>query len=133
MRYIVGKPFTWLEEVQLFCMVWIVFQGGSVAFKTHNHVSIEMVVEQFPLKIQTIIMYLVHILVILILGYLFYQSLGFIALFIRNGRKTSMLNIPMWLFYIIAPISICEMIINYINSEYKIAKEFKENKGVENE
>ena len=52
MRYIVGKPFTWLEEVQLFSMVWIVFQGGSVAFKTHNHVSIEMVVEQFPLKIR---------------------------------------------------------------------------------
>ena len=29
MRYIVGQPFTWLEEVQLFCMVWIVFAAGG--------------------------------------------------------------------------------------------------------
>ena len=34
MRYIVGQPFTWLEEVQLFCMVWIVFAAGGAAFRT---------------------------------------------------------------------------------------------------
>ena len=45
MRYIVGKPYTWLEEVQLFCMVWIVFAAGGAAFRTGSHVAIEMVVE----------------------------------------------------------------------------------------
>ena len=34
MRYIIGQPFTWLEEVQLFCMVWIVFAAGGAAFRT---------------------------------------------------------------------------------------------------
>lgn len=45
MRYIVGQPFTWLEEVQLFCMVWIVFAAGGAAFRTKSHVAIEMVAD----------------------------------------------------------------------------------------
>ena len=40
MRYIVGQPFTWLEEVQLFCMVWIVFAAGGAAFRTGSNVAI---------------------------------------------------------------------------------------------
>ena len=62
-RYALGKPFTWLEEVQLFCLVWIVFAAGGAAFRTGNHVSIEMVVEMFPKKVQKIIGVLVDIVV----------------------------------------------------------------------
>ena len=31
-RYIFNAPFTWLEEVQTSCMVWIVFAGAGAAF-----------------------------------------------------------------------------------------------------
>ena len=30
-RYLLHSPFTWLEEVQTSCMVWIVFAGAGVA------------------------------------------------------------------------------------------------------
>ena len=30
-RYFLGKPFTWLEEVQTACMVWIVFSAAGAA------------------------------------------------------------------------------------------------------
>lgn len=30
-RYFLGHPFTWLEEVQMACMVWIVFAAGGAA------------------------------------------------------------------------------------------------------
>ena len=36
-----------LEEVQLACMVWVVFAAGGAAFRTGNHVAIEMIVP-FP-------------------------------------------------------------------------------------
>lgn len=32
-RYLLGAPFTWLEEVQLACMVWIVYAGAGAAFR----------------------------------------------------------------------------------------------------
>ena len=36
-RYIFNAPFTWLEEVQTSCMVWIVFAAAGAAFRTGNH------------------------------------------------------------------------------------------------
>lgn len=118
MRYILGKPYTWLEEVQLFCLIWIVFGAGGAAFRTGNHVAIEMVVEIFPEKIQKVIGIFVDIVVLLVIGYLFKQSIGFIGMFVKSGRSTSMLKIPYSLIYGIAPVSYVLMIISYFTSKY---------------
>ena len=75
MRYVVGKPYTWLEEVQLFCMVWIVFAAGGAAFRTGSHVAIEMVVEMFPEKVQKVIGYLIDVVVFVVIAYLFYNCI----------------------------------------------------------
>ena len=118
MRYIVGKPFTWLEEVQLFCMVWIVFSAAGAAYRTGNHVAIEMVVEMFPKGFQKVIEYVIDVVVVVTIGYLFYASIGFIQVFIKNGRSSSILHIPMWLQYGIAPVSYCISIISYFYAKY---------------
>lgn len=118
MRYIVGQPFTWLEEVQLFCMVWIVFAAGGAAFRTKSHVAIEMVVEMFPEKIQKAMEYAVDVIVLLVVGFLFYCSIRFLNVFVANGRTTSMLGIPMQIQYGIAPVSYILMIVSYFSSRY---------------
>lgn len=128
-RYALGKPFTWLEEVQLLCLVWIVFAAGGAAFRTGNHVAIEMVVEMFPKKIQKLIGVLVDIVVLLVIGYLFKQSIGFVSVFVKSGRSTSMLKIPYYLMYGIAPVSYILMIISYFTSKYTKIKD--ENVAVE--
>ena len=53
-RYIFNAPFTWLEEVQTSCMVWIVFAGAGAAFRSGNHVAIEMIVDLMPKSMQKI-------------------------------------------------------------------------------
>lgn len=118
MRYIVGQPFTWLEEVQLFCMVWIVFAAGGAAFRTKSHVAIEIVVEMFPESVQKIISYVIDVVVFLVIAYLLYHSFGFIQMFVKNGRSSSMLKIPMTVQYGIAPVSYALMIISYFYSKY---------------
>lgn len=118
MRYIIGKPFTWLEEVQLFCMVWIVFGAGGAAFRTGNHVAIEMVVEMFPESVQKIIGIIVDLVVLFIVSYLCVQSIRFVGVFISSERSTSMLKIPYTLIYGIAPVSYLLMIISYFTSKY---------------
>lgn len=115
-RYVLSAPFTWLEEVQMACMVWIVFAAGGSAFRTGNHVAIEMVVDLMPKKLQRIVEILISIVVVVVIGYLFYQSLGFIQMFLKSGRSTSMLKIPYWLIYGIAPVSFILMIISYFYS-----------------
>lgn len=115
-RYILGQPFTWLEEVQLACMVWIVFAGGGAAFRTGNHTAIEMVVDLMPKTTQKVVQLLISAVVMVVIGYLFANTLTFIQLMIKSGRSTSMLHIPYSLIYGIALPSYVDMIISYFYS-----------------
>ncbi len=119
MRYVMSKPFTWLEEVQLWCLVWVVYVSAGAAFRTGNHIAIEMLVDLFPKKIQKVIEVLIAAIVFIVLGYLLVQSIGFVKLFIMNGRSTNMLNIPYTFIYGAIPISTLSMMISYGISLYR--------------
>lgn len=121
-RYIFNAPFTWLEEVQTSCMVWIVFAAAGAAFRTGNHVAIEMVVDLMPEKVQKVMEWLISIVVVVVVGYLFFQSIGFIQVFLKSGRSTSMLKIPYTVVYGIAIVSYIDMIISYFYSIIKGVK-----------
>ena len=121
-RYVFAQPFTWLEEVQLACMVWIVFAAGGAAFRTGNHVAIEMIVDLMPAKVQKIMEWFISIVVVAVVGYLFFQSIGFIQVFIKSGRSTSMLKIPYTAVYGIAIFSYIDMIFSYFYSIIKGVK-----------
>ena len=97
-------------------MVWIVFAAGGAAFRTGNHVAIEVIVDLLPAKLQKLMEVLLSIVVVAVLGYLFYQSLGFIQMFLKSGRSTSMIKIPYALIYGIAPLSYVLMVISYFYS-----------------
>ena len=121
-RYVLGAPFTWLEEVQTSCMVWIVFAAAGAAFRTGNHVAIEMIVDLMPAKVQKIMEWFISIVVVAVIGYLFFQSIGFIQVFLKSGRSTSMLKIPYSLVYGIAIFSYIDMIFSYFYSIIKGVK-----------
>ena len=57
------------------------------------------------------------------IGYLFKQSIGFVSVFVKSGRSTSMLKIPYYLMYGIAPVSYGLMIISYFTSKYTKTKD----------
>ena len=121
-RYVLKAPFTWLEEVQMACMVWIVFAAGGAAFRTGNHVAIEMIVDMFPKKVQKVFEWVIAVVVFAVLAYLFYQSLGFIGMFVTSGRATSMIKIPYALIYGIEPVSFVLMAVSYVFSLVKGVK-----------
>ena len=121
-RYFLGKPFTWLEEVQTACMVWIVFSAAGAAFRMGNHVAIEMIVDLMPRALQRVMTILISVVVVAVLGYLFDKTIGFIQIFLRSGRATSMMKIPFWLIYGIAIPAYIDMIVSYFYSIWKGVK-----------
>ena len=121
-RYFLGKPFTWLEEVQTACMVWIVFSAAGAAFRMGNHVAIEMIVDLMPKALQKVMTILISVVVVAVLGYLFDKTIGFIQIFLRSGRATSMMKIPFWLIYGIAIPAYIDMIVSYFYNIWKGVK-----------
>ncbi len=112
-RYLFGSPFTWEEEVQLACMVWITFLAAPIAFHTKSHVAIEIVVDFLPQKLQRVVEVLILISVYAILIYFLFRSMDFISVLARTGRKTPILMLPYSTIYGIAPVSIVLMLVSY--------------------
>lgn len=113
MRYVLGNPLGWIEEVQVMLIVWTVFAAGGAAYRTGNHCSIEIVYELFPKYIQKLVRIFIGIVVTIVVGYLFYSSIKYMQLFIVTGRTTAVMHISFVAIYTIVPISCFLQVLNY--------------------
>jgi TRAP-type C4-dicarboxylate transport system permease small subunit len=123
MRYFANNPIIWQEEVQLWCMVWIVFIGASAAVRTGGHIAIDFIVDLMPEKIKTIVEYLGYIIFIAVLIYLFIQGNVLVKQLSETGRRTNILRVPYSLIYGVMPLGCVLMIINQIIYVAKIRYE----------
>ena len=129
MRYIFSQPFTWEEEFQLACMVWITFLAAPAAFRTKSHVAIEILVDALPKKIRKGIELLIPVIVYAVLIYFLFRSKDYINVMLRTNRKTPILMIPYAWIYAIAPVSIVLMLISYTEEKYYELKELFKDGG----
>ena len=81
-----------------------------------------MIVDLMPKKMQKIAEIFISVVVVVVLAYLFYQSIGFINIFVQSGRSTPMLKIPYAFIYGIAPVSYVLMIVSYFYALVKGVK-----------
>lgn len=113
-RYIVGKPFGWIEEVQAFMIIWVIFGAAGAAFRTANHAVIEIFYEMFPSIIRKILDVVILAVTIVTLCYLGYTSLQYIRVFAATGRTTAVLHVSYIMIYCIVPISCLWQVFNYV-------------------
>ncbi|MCS3844598.1 TRAP transporter small permease [Microbacterium sp. AK031] len=118
LRYVFNSPFTWMEEVQLASMVWLAFLGGSLAFRSHGHVAVEIVIDSLPTAAQRTARIAIGVIVYAILLYLFLRCMDFLQLFAMTGRGTPVLDMPYTIVYGIAPVAVVLMIISYTATEF---------------
>lgn len=130
MRYCFNSPYTWEEEFQLACMVWITFLGAPAAFHTKSHVAIEILVDLFPKKLQQIMDVLIAVAVWAVLIYFFFRSIDFVAVIASTSRSTPMLKIPYAWIYGVAPVSVVLMLISYT---YMTVLDIREKSGARKE
>ena len=114
MRYCVGSPLIWAEEVQLWSFLWLTFCGAGAAFRYGSHVAVEMVVDLFPKNIKKIIEFIDLLIVVIVLAYLTYLGGDIIKLMLKIGKSTNILHIPFWFINGIMPVSCVVMIISAI-------------------
>ena len=104
MRYVFHAPIKWLEEVQLWSMVWTVYLGMGAVVRGGGHIAIEIVVELFPQKVQKGIAIIVNVLMCALLIFLISQGGALVQLMIKSQRKTALLRVPYWIVYGAMPV-----------------------------
>lgn len=82
----------WYEEVATISFVWSVFIGASGCYRRNMHIGIDMIKDLFPTKVQQVINLLVHMMLLVINGYITYLSVIFIQE--SKSKMTAVLGIP---------------------------------------
>ncbi len=99
MRYVINKPFSWVQEAVMLCFIWITMLGASVVLKTGSHIKIDTFIRFLNLAVIRVINLIISII---IMGTLIFLVKWLpVVMRIQNMSYTSALpiNIPRGLFY----------------------------------
>jgi TRAP-type C4-dicarboxylate transport system permease small subunit len=107
-RYVLNDSLAWTEELAKFAMVWVACLVAPWAYRAHLNVSIQMFADALPAVLRRLTELLITLLVLVICGIFFIQSLEFW----QTGLSINASSVPVKLayFYSCAPFafgSIC--------------------------
>jgi TRAP-type C4-dicarboxylate transport system permease small subunit len=68
-RYVLGTGSNWPEPVAVLLMVTFTFMGAAAGYRAGAHIAVGMLVDHLPAGVQRIGAYLVHILMLVICGF----------------------------------------------------------------
>ena len=105
MRYLINRPIYWMEEVQLWCFVWVVFLGSCAVARMGSHIAIDAIVSLFPTGLRKLAGALSLLATIAALSFLGYCSCFHVKQMFDRTRLTNILGIPYALIYIVVPLS----------------------------
>ena len=105
MRYFAGDPIKWMEEVQLWFAVWIVFLGASAVARKTGHIAIDAFVGLFPRRLRLASRAISNLVTMATVAFLGYYSCYLVKQMYESERVTNLLAIPFYVIYGVIPIS----------------------------
>ena len=111
-RYFAHDPIFWMEEIQTWMILWVIFCGSSYAFRKGAHVVIDVLTDTFSPVMQRVVMWFGYLCTMAALAFFFYHSLQLNIQFIESGKLTTVLRMKSWIIYIMASIGSLWMAIS---------------------
>jgi TRAP-type transport system small permease protein len=103
LRYVFGLTFVWAEEFITMVFIATTFFGAAVATREDEHISIDSLIEVLPDKTRNILSIFSHIVISIVMGFVFYYSLNWIE---KSGDLlTPGLRVREKYFYFIVPVA----------------------------
>jgi TRAP-type C4-dicarboxylate transport system permease small subunit len=111
MRYVIGNPWGWVEEVTIFTFVWLTMLGAASVVKAEGHCSIDVLARKLPPGPKRVLDMFVHLCTMATLALLIWYGLD-LALS-AGGKTTPMLGIPYTYVDIAVPLGSAFMMMHY--------------------
>lgn len=103
-RYIMKAPIPWTEQLSKYLFIWLVLVNSAYIFGRKEHMSITFFKEKLPEKMQSVVNYLLEIVVLIFAAFVLVWG-GYMALKIGIPQKDAALNISMGYVYAALPLS----------------------------
>ncbi|MEA2018053.1 MAG: TRAP transporter small permease [Campylobacterota bacterium] len=104
-RYVFDGSLTWAAELTTYLFLWSTFFGAAYCFKHDAHISINILLEKVKPTTAKALMLLSHSITLIFLLAVSYYGYEYLLL-VNELEETSVdLAIPMWIVYLVIPIS----------------------------
>src|SRR5690625_4798289 len=105
MRYIFNDPKSWIEEIASYMIIWGILFGLSVALRNNRHIQVDLLYNKMPNSIKRILDIVVALAGITFCFLFIYYGFLLLLRTYSTGVTSMNVGIPMWIIYIILPVS----------------------------
>lgn len=114
LRYIFNSAQAWVEEVGMYSVIWGILFGLSVALRNNHHISVDILHDLLSPRAQKIMNVFANLIGVLFCGFLIFYGLNLVISTYSTGMVSLAVGIPMWIVYLILPISGLLFLIRFI-------------------
>jgi len=104
-RYVFNSSLTWAAELTVYLFLWSTFFGAAYCFKEDAHISISVILDKLSPKMAKAMMLVSHSVTFIFLAAVSFYGYEYLELVIELEEMSIDLEIPMWIPYLVIPIS----------------------------
>ena len=101
-RYVIGRTFTWYDEIARLLFVWIVFLGAAVGVRRGAHFRLHLLVDRLPRGARRPV-HVFGVLVLMVFGLLLIQQ-GWKLVELGQFQRTPVMGLSMQYVYASIPV-----------------------------
>ncbi|MDL2280526.1 TRAP transporter small permease [Selenomonadales bacterium OttesenSCG-928-I06] len=104
-RYVLNDPIFWADEVAAYLIIWSAMLGFSIAFKENRHIRVVLFYNVMPYKVKRIFSTLVALCGLIFCILFTIAGIQLEEIYMMLGQESLNAQIPLWIPYIVVPIS----------------------------
>jgi C4-dicarboxylate transporter DctQ subunit len=105
MRYVFNAPKAWVEEISSYCIVWGALIGIAIALRDNHHIQIDMLYDKLPKLSRKMVDVFANLVGIGFCVFYTYYGYALVEKRFGSGLVSLDVGVPMWIVYLILPIS----------------------------
>ena len=121
-RYLFHSSITWASELTIYLFLWSVFFGATYCFSEDAHIGVDVFLQKAPIKLRKILILITLIVSAIFVGAVAYYGYQYVLLYIDLGEVSVDLEIPLWIPYLVIPISFAFSFIVLIDKIINVLK-----------
>ena len=104
-RYAFESSLSWAGELTIYLFLWSTFFGAAYCFKKDAHIAVDVFLVKAPTKVQKFLTLITLVISAIYVGAIAYFGYQYVLLYIDLGEMSVDLDIPLWIPYVVVPIS----------------------------
>ena len=118
-RYLFDSSLTWAAELSVYLFLWSTFFAAAYCFREDAHISVSILLGKTPPKVAKALMIISHIVTLIFLAAVSWYGYEYLLLVIDLDERSIDLEIPMWIPYLVIPLS-------FASAALRVAQRLKE-------